>query len=103
MECGKSVQAEDLEVEVRDRSKYTLSLSGDGDLNPAFIPSDQPREEETSPSGQPAPLKMADVEKEMLTDLMKKYQGNITRVARELGIARSTVYRKMRKYEKDPG
>ena len=33
VECGKSVRAEDLVVEVRDQSKYTLSLSGDGEVN----------------------------------------------------------------------
>ena len=41
---------------------------------------------------------MKDVEKEMFIRILKKYDGNITRAARELGMARTTVYRKIRKY-----
>lgn len=33
VECGKPVAVEELIVEVRDQSKYTVTLSGDGELN----------------------------------------------------------------------
>lgn len=37
-------------------------------------------------------------ERKKLIDLFIKHRGNITRVAKELGIARSTVYRKIKQY-----
>lgn len=40
-------------------------------------------------------------EKEILHRLMRKHHGNITRVAGEMGVARSTVYRKLYKYRLD--
>ena len=41
---------------------------------------------------------IAELEKEMLTNYMEKFDGNITRVANELHMARSTIYRKLKKY-----
>ena len=40
-------------------------------------------------------------EQEEIMRLLCKYGGNITRVAQEMGIARNTVYRKMKKYNID--
>jgi transcriptional regulator of acetoin/glycerol metabolism len=40
-------------------------------------------------------------EKELISNLLKKYNNNLTRVANELGIARSTLYRKIYKYKID--
>lgn len=37
-------------------------------------------------------------EKELITELMEKHNNNISRVARELNVARTTLYRKLRKY-----
>ncbi len=37
-------------------------------------------------------------EKKELFNMMVKYRGNITRVAKELGVARSTIYRKIKQY-----
>lgn len=37
-------------------------------------------------------------EKESLRDLLHQYEGNITRVAQKLGVARTTVYRRLNKY-----
>ena len=36
-------------------------------------------------------------EQEQLLTLMQKHGGNISRVARELGVSRNTIYRKIRK------
>lgn len=41
------------------------------------------------------------IEKERILFLLNKNQGNITQVAREMGIARSTLYRKMKTYQID--
>lgn len=40
-------------------------------------------------------------EKEELLDLMNRYGGNISAVAKELGIARTTLYRKLKKWNVD--
>ncbi|HWP96912.1 MAG TPA: sigma-54-dependent Fis family transcriptional regulator [Syntrophomonadaceae bacterium] len=40
-----------------------------------------------------------DLERQALLDLLGRHQGNISRVAQELGVCRNTVYRKMRFYQ----
>lgn len=42
-----------------------------------------------------------DIEKEMITSAMRYYHGCISEIARRLGLGRSTLYRKMRKYNID--
>ncbi len=39
-----------------------------------------------------------DYEKEIIIRLMKTHKGNISRIASELGVARTTLYRKLKKY-----
>lgn len=43
-------------------------------------------------------LKLEDVEKMHIINVMKKYDGNVTSVAKVLGIGRNTLYRKINKY-----
>jgi DNA-binding NtrC family response regulator len=43
-------------------------------------------------------LNLADVEKDVILQAMKKCNGNLTRAAEELGIGRTTLYRKMEEY-----
>ncbi|MDK2919925.1 MAG: hypothetical protein PWQ37_2658 [Candidatus Petromonas sp.] len=43
-------------------------------------------------------VNLEEIEKELLYNLMQMYNGNITRVANEMGIARTTLYRKLNKY-----
>ncbi|MDB4989327.1 MAG: sigma-54-dependent Fis family transcriptional regulator [Myxococcaceae bacterium] len=42
------------------------------------------------------------VERAAIADALRCYQGNLTRVAQELQIARSTLYLKLKKYELEP-
>ena len=44
------------------------------------------------------PLNMEEVEKNALINALEKHQGNLSEVARELGLSRPTIYRKMKKY-----
>lgn len=44
------------------------------------------------------PVKLTDLEKSTIVELLQRYDGNITAAAKSLGIARTTLYRKMRKY-----
>jgi DNA-binding NtrC family response regulator len=42
---------------------------------------------------------LEEMEKQLIVKAMKKYNGNITEVARELGLSRQALYRRMEKYE----
>lgn len=42
---------------------------------------------------------METVEKNTLTEAIRKHQGNLSKAAQELGLGRSTLYRKMKKYD----
>lgn len=43
-------------------------------------------------------LNLSDVEREVIRQALKKFNGNLTRTAEELGIGRTTLYRKMEAY-----
>lgn len=43
-------------------------------------------------------FQLEEMEKQMIVKAMKKYNGNITEVARELGLSRQALYRRMEKY-----
>ncbi len=42
---------------------------------------------------------MQEQERTMIIDLLERFEGNITRVAKEMGVNRSTIYRKMKVYK----
>ncbi len=44
------------------------------------------------------PVKLTELEKSTIVELLERYDGNITAAAKSLGIARTTLYRKMKKY-----
>ncbi len=46
-------------------------------------------------------LNLSDVEKEVIREAVKKFCGNLTKAAEELGIGRTTLYRKMEEYGLD--
>ncbi len=50
------------------------------------------------PGGQEKPLRLMDVEKEVIREAVRKSNGNLTRAAEELGIGRTTLYRKLEEY-----
>lgn len=41
---------------------------------------------------------LEDIEKDAIKDSMAHHNGNVTQVSRQLGISRTTLYSKMRKY-----
>jgi len=50
--------------------------------------------------GQPTDIvSLEEMEKRMIEESLTKTHGNLSQVARELGITRATLYRKMNKYE----
>ena len=46
--------------------------------------------------------RLADVEEDLIRFALKFYDGQMSRVARRLGIGRSTLYRKLKDYGIDP-
>jgi len=42
---------------------------------------------------------LEEVEKAIINKVLKQYQGNITQAATELGITRTSLYRRMEKYD----
>ena len=53
---------------------------------------------DTSRSTDPVGFRMEDVEKQTIQQVLEKYRYNISKAADELGMARTTLYRKMTKY-----
>ncbi|MFD7409461.1 helix-turn-helix domain-containing protein [Streptomyces sp. NPDC059866] len=66
-----------------------------GDITLADLPSDLPH-----PSRQPLPY-LADVELRAIVSALQRADGNKKLAARDLGISRSTLYRKLRSYHLD--
>lgn len=47
----------------------------------------------------PAEMKLSDVEKNTILKVIEKHNGNITRAAKELGLTRTALYRRLSKYD----
>jgi two-component system, NtrC family, response regulator HydG len=43
-------------------------------------------------------LNLSEVEKDVIAQALRKFNGNLTRTSEELGIGRSTLYRKIEEY-----
>jgi two-component system, NtrC family, response regulator HydG len=44
------------------------------------------------------PLNLDEMEKNAIVNAIEKHKGNLSNVAKELGVGRTTLYRKMTKY-----
>ncbi len=49
-------------------------------------------------SGKNIKLFLAEKEHQLMIDLLQQHKGNISRIAREMGVSRNTIYRKMESY-----
>ncbi|MCB9890969.1 MAG: sigma 54-interacting transcriptional regulator [Planctomycetes bacterium] len=88
--------------ELESTIEIALLLAGDDPVIEArHLPPDVMRaaraEAVTTPSGFRGDGSLAEIECEVLRRTLATHDGNVSRVARELGVARSTVYRMMRK------
>ena len=70
-------------------SKQPVLTVGDFQLSPSV---------ESAGNGTAKTLNLSDVEKEVIREAIKKSGGNLTKAAEELGIGRTTLYRKMEAY-----
>jgi len=60
-----------------------------------FSPLESVPEEECFPEN----MQLSDVEKKTIRKVVDKHHGNITRAAKELGITRTALYRRLSKYD----
>lgn len=81
----------------------TLSAPIHIDAAPVLVPADEsastPKDRFVNDDG--APLSIAELERELIAFTIEKHKGHMSRVARNLGIGRSTLYRKLKEYGLD--
>ncbi len=58
-----------------------------------------PIENTKPPALQPAETNLSTVEKNTILNVIDKYHGNISKAAKELGLTRTALYRRLNKYE----
>lgn len=58
-----------------------------------------PLESQPADQGEPDDLKLSTLEKNTILRVIEKHHGNITRAARELGLTRTALYRRISKYD----
>ena len=49
--------------------------------------------------GEPTDLKLSNIEKNTILKVIEKHNGNITKAAKELGLTRTALYRRLSKYD----
>lgn len=84
--------------ELRNIIERTVSLSPDHTLITRYLPKDFFVRKLTVQKQLTGNHGIAEMERDVLLNYMEEYDGNITKVAGKLGMARSTVYRKLKKY-----
>ena len=84
--------------ELQNIIERCVSLSKTGELKAKYLPEDikQQKIEREEPGF--SYKNIEEFEKECIYTLMKEHKGNISKVASEMNVARSTLYRKMEKY-----
>ena len=93
--------------ELRNIIERTVSLSPDKQLRTDYLPSHLTAVQEPEPgyaaalSARSEPVTVSELEKEALIARLRATNGNISRTAKELGVARTTIYRKIRQYHID--
>lgn len=81
--------------ELRNIIERTVSLSPNGELEVKYLPEKIRRPVRNRLSSH---VSLNALEEDLLRDLLRTNHGNLTKSADELGIARTTLYRKIKKY-----
>jgi transcriptional regulator with PAS, ATPase and Fis domain len=79
-------------------NQHLISESGYDKLGLSTVPSPSDADPTIRQLREQQMQNLAEQERAMIIKLLTKYRGNVSRVARELGMARSTLYRKMEQY-----
>ncbi|SMB91652.1 PAS domain S-box-containing protein [Thermanaeromonas toyohensis ToBE] len=87
--------------ELRNVAEWAVNLAEGNTVSPGHLPpylSDSRTPHEDSCCSSFSSVTLAELERQEIRRLLEYYGGNITKVAKALGIARSTLYRKLYKY-----
>ncbi len=85
--------------ELQHALERSIIMSNSQVLQPEdFNFNSQPQNAENSENVMLDQFKLEDVEKILIRKVLKKYNGNITQAASELGLTRSSLYRRLEKY-----
>ena len=87
--------------------QYALTLADGGEIRPEHLPTllsargpEPPRPPVSSvPAAPPSPRTLAELEIDLVRRTVAEADGNVALAARRLGIARSTLYRSLRRAE----
>jgi DNA-binding NtrC family response regulator len=114
--CEGDTLTEEEFPQIRAQVEGTVNLDR-GEPEPAAAPLEAPAEDRTTPFRPAAEIRfgilkaldergnvrsLAEVELEMIRMAIDHYNGQMSEVARRLGIGRSTLYRKLKEYGIDP-
>ena len=58
-----------------------------------------PIESRSAEIAEPSELKLSSIEKNTILKVIEKHNGNITKAAKELGLTRTALYRRLSKYD----
>ena len=85
--------------ELQNIIERSINLSSDGQLDPAYLPEEVfPIRPNGTPDSPTFSMSFEEFEEKKLMTLINSHDGNLSKVAKDLGIARSTLYRKLDKY-----
>lgn len=80
--------------QLRNQIERMVILSESDEIQSGNAPAGKPFQAQPEPS----PRTLSDVQKELLLEMLDRNRGNISRTAAQLGVARSTIYNKLKKY-----
>jgi transcriptional regulator of acetoin/glycerol metabolism len=83
--------------ELRQVLKLACAMADDGVIEPAHLPPEMTPPSGAQPTHDDSPLEQA--EREVFAEKFAAHRGNISALARTLGIARATAYKKLRDYQ----
>ncbi len=100
VECeGKTVQPRHLPARVRGKGRRSAeAVPGPGESGGVGTPP-APRADSVTGRSPEAPRTLEDLERDAIVAALTRCNGNISQVVRELGIGRTTLYRKIKKYD----
>ena len=82
--------------------QYTIEravIMAEGDSLKASDLLFSPIEFATEDNDEPSELKLSAIEKNTILKVIEKHNGNITKAAKELGLTRTALYRRLSKYD----
>ncbi len=84
--------------ELRNRLQRAQLLCQDGNISPTDLGLESQADGRSLPQGRVGQAPMNALTAQAITDALERYEGNVTQAARELGMSRQALYRRMEKF-----